>query len=77
MVVNLFILFTPVGFLMSRIVPMQVDEEDEAVTLSLDRTYLTCYGILERNHNPRVAEVVETASRLLEEYTDQFSNEAQ
>lgn len=36
----LFVLFVPVGFLLSRIVPMQVDAHAKAVTLSLDRFYL-------------------------------------
>ncbi len=36
----LFILFIPVGFLMSLIVPMRADPELRAVTLSLDRVYL-------------------------------------
>jgi len=36
----LFMAFIPVGYLLSRIVPMQVDTEAKAVTLSLDRTYL-------------------------------------
>jgi hypothetical protein len=36
----LFVAFIPVGFLLSRLVPMQVDTEAKAVTLSVDRTYL-------------------------------------
>ena len=36
----LFVLFIPIGFLLSRIVPMKADVELRAVTLSLDRVYL-------------------------------------
>jgi hypothetical protein len=42
----LFLVFVPVGFLLSRIVPMQVDTEAKAVTLSLDRTYLILIWVL-------------------------------
>src|SRR5512138_1213067 len=42
----LFLLFIPIGFLMSRIVPMRVDEEARAVTLSLDRIYLILIWVL-------------------------------
>ncbi len=42
----LFVAFIPVGFLLSRIVPMQVDPEARAVTLSLDRTYLILIWVL-------------------------------
>jgi hypothetical protein len=42
----LFLAFIPVGFLLSRIVPMQVDAEAKAVTLSLDRTYLILIWVL-------------------------------
>lgn len=45
-VVLLFTLFIPVGFLMSRIVPMEADPELRAVTLSLDRVYLFLIWIL-------------------------------
>ena len=45
-VTSLFIGFIPVGFFLSRIVPMQVDEQSEAVTLSLDRIYLLLIWIL-------------------------------
>ena len=41
-----FVLFVPVGFLLSRIVPMQADVEVKAVTLSLDRTYLVLICVL-------------------------------
>ena len=41
-----YILFVPVGFLMSRIVPMQADLEVRAVTLSLDRVYLVLIWVL-------------------------------
>lgn len=41
-----FVLFVPVGFLMSRIVPMQADLEVRAVTLSLDRVYLVLIWVL-------------------------------
>jgi hypothetical protein len=42
----LFVAFIPVGFLLSRIVPMQVDTDAKAVTLSLDRTYLVLIWVL-------------------------------
>lgn len=42
----LFLLFIPIGFWISRIVPMQVDEEARAVTLSLDRIYLILVWVL-------------------------------
>jgi hypothetical protein len=42
----LFTLFIPVGFWMSRIVPMQVDESIRAVTLSFDRTYFILIWVL-------------------------------
>jgi len=42
----LFVLFIPVGFLLSRIVPMQADLESKAVTLSLDRFYLVLIWVL-------------------------------
>lgn len=41
-----FISFVPLGFLMSHIVPMQVDMESRAVTLSLDRIYLILIWVL-------------------------------
>lgn len=41
-----FVLFVPVGFLMSRIVPMQADLEVRAITLSLDRVYLVLIWVL-------------------------------
>lgn len=41
-----FALFVPVGFLMSRIVPMRADLEVRAVTLSLDRVYLVLVWVL-------------------------------
>jgi len=41
-----FALFIPIGFLMSRIVPMQADLEIRAVTLSLDKIYLVLIWIL-------------------------------
>lgn len=44
--VLLFVLFVPVGFLLSRIVPMQVDKQARAVTLSLDRFYLVLIWVL-------------------------------
>ena len=40
------LLFTPVGFLMSFIVPMRADKELEAVTLSLDKVYLFLIWLL-------------------------------
>ena len=42
----LFVAFIPAGFLLSRIVPMQVDADAKAVTLSLDRTYLVLIWVL-------------------------------
>ncbi len=42
----LFTLFTPVGFLLSLIVPMKADLELEAVTFSLDRVYLFLIWLL-------------------------------
>ena len=42
----LFILFIPVGFLMSLMVPMKADLELRAVTLSLDRIYLFLIWLL-------------------------------
>jgi predicted Na+-dependent transporter len=42
----LFLLFVPVGFLLSRIVPMQADLETRAVTLSLDKFYLVLIWVL-------------------------------
>ena len=40
------ILFIPVGFLLSRIVPMQADHEQKAVTLSIDKVYLMLIWVL-------------------------------
>jgi hypothetical protein len=45
-VILLFVAFVPVGLLLSRIVPMQIDTKAKAVTLSLDRTYLILIWIL-------------------------------
>jgi len=39
--------------------------------------YLTCYRVLEANHDPRAESILATASRLLEEYASQFTEEAQ
>lgn len=39
-------IFVPIGFLMSRIVPMQVDRDARVVTLSLDRVYLILIWVL-------------------------------
>ena len=39
-------LFVPIGFLMSRIVPMQTNLDMRAVTLSVDRVYLVLIWIL-------------------------------
>ena len=44
--VMLFMLFIPAGFWMSRLVPMQVDYQSKAVTLSLDRVYLILIWVL-------------------------------
>ena len=41
-----FVFFVPIGFWMSRIVPMNVDLESRAVTLSLDRIYLILIWVL-------------------------------
>ena len=41
-----FALCVPIGFLMSRLVPMQVDLESRAVILSLDRIYLVLIWLL-------------------------------
>ena len=41
-----FVLFIPVGFLLSRIVPMKADLESKAVTLSLDKFYLVLIWVL-------------------------------
>ncbi len=61
-VVTLFILFIPIGFWMSRIVPMQADRESKAVTLSLDRVYLILIWVLVitkliTSHIPRLVPV--------------------
>jgi len=45
-VVISFAAFIPVGFLLSRIVPMRADLEARAVTLSLDRFYLVLIWVL-------------------------------
>ena len=42
----IYLLCLPLGFLMSRIVPMQADTEAHAVTMSLDRVYLILIWIL-------------------------------
>ena len=44
--ITLFMLFIPAGFWMSRFVPMQVDQQSKAVTLSLDRVYLILIWVL-------------------------------
>jgi len=45
-VLLIYLLCLPVGFLMSRIVPMRADIESRAVMLSLDRVYLVLIWIL-------------------------------
>jgi hypothetical protein len=45
-VIILFVAFVPIGFLLSRTVPMQADTEAKSVTLSLDRTYLILIWVL-------------------------------
>lgn len=40
------LLFVPIGFLMSRIVPMQANKDAKAVTLSLDWIYLVFIWLL-------------------------------
>jgi hypothetical protein len=42
----IFGVFVPVGFLLSRIVPMQVSRDDRVVNLSIDRVYLILIWIL-------------------------------
>lgn len=42
----LFGSFVPAGFLLSRIVPMKIDMDSRAVTLSLDRIYLILIWVL-------------------------------
>ncbi len=44
--VTIFMIFIPAGFWMSRLVPMQVDHQSKAVTLSLDRFYLILIWVL-------------------------------
>ena len=39
--------------------------------------YITCYRVLEANNDSRAANVLATASRLLDEYASQFTNEDQ
>ncbi len=46
LVLLIYLLCLPVGFLMSRIVPMRADIESRAVMLSLDRVYLVMIWIL-------------------------------
>jgi hypothetical protein len=60
--VTLFMLFIPAGFWMSRFVPMQVDHQSKAVTLSLDRVYLILIWVLVitkliASHIPRLVPV--------------------
>ena len=60
--VTLFMLFIPAGFWMSRLVPMQVDYQSKAVTLSLDRVYLILIWVLVitkliASHIPRLVPV--------------------
>jgi hypothetical protein len=62
--VTLFMLFIPAGFWMSRLVPMQVDHESKAVTLSLDRVYLILIWVLVitkliASHIPRLVPVAD------------------
>jgi len=45
-VAQFILLFVPVGFLMSTIVPMKANREMQAVTLSLDKVYLFLIWIL-------------------------------
>jgi len=40
------LLFVPIGFLLSRIVPMQANKDAKAVTLSIDRIYLVLIWVL-------------------------------
>jgi predicted ATPase/DNA-binding SARP family transcriptional activator len=39
--------------------------------------YLTCYRVLEANHDPRAASVLENASSLLDKYASHFTEESQ
>jgi hypothetical protein len=41
-----FVLFIPVGFWMSRLVPMQANQEESAVTLSFDLVYFVLIWVL-------------------------------
>jgi hypothetical protein len=45
-VIPTLLLFVPIGFLMSHIVPMQTDKDSRSVTLSLDRIYLILIWLL-------------------------------
>ena len=45
-VASTIILFVPIGFLMSRLVPMQVHPTARAITLSLDKIYLALIWVL-------------------------------
>lgn len=45
-VLLIYLLCLPIGFLMSRIVPMRADVESHAVLLSLDRVYLVLIWLL-------------------------------
>jgi hypothetical protein len=45
-VILIYLLCLPLGFLMSRIVPMRADVESRAVMMSLDRVYLVLVWIL-------------------------------
>jgi hypothetical protein len=45
-VLLIYLLCLPIGFLMSRIVPMRADTESRAVMMSLDRVYLVLIWIL-------------------------------
>jgi hypothetical protein len=38
--------------------------------------YLTCFRVLEVNHDPRAATVLETAQRLLQAHADQIADDA-
>ncbi len=40
LVFTFVLIFIPVGFLMSKLVPMQANQKSQAVTLSLDKVYL-------------------------------------
>ena len=58
------ILFIPVGFLMSRIVPMKAKPEERVITLSVDKVYLVLIWVLVivklvAGHTPATVEIAD------------------